>query len=210
VVDRATARMTRLVEDLLATARRSAPACDDADVDLGLAAREAAEEYDALAAARGIVVERRLRRGLTMIGDHDALRRAVGNLLSNAVRLAPAGSRITVAADRTDGWQWVAVRDLGPGIRAEDQERVFDRFWRGAESRRSRGRDRRTGLGLAIVRSIAEAHNGHVRLFSAPDVGSTFVLWFPVSGRDGPASAATPPETDPLASDDAVPRRPVR
>ncbi|MCQ0014300.1 sensor histidine kinase [Actinomadura madurae] len=136
-----------------------------------------------------------------MIGDHDALRRAVGNLLSNAVRLAPAGTAITVAADRSGGWQWIAVRDAGPGIRAEEQDRVFDRFWRGTESRRSR--DRRTGLGLAIVRSIVEAHNGHVRLFSAPDAGATFVLWFPVSaGGTGPA---VPPATDPLSVDAAHP-----
>ncbi|SPT56931.1 sensor histidine kinase [Actinomadura madurae] len=201
VVDRATTRMTRLVEDLLATARRSAPALDDADVDLGLAAREAAEEFDPLAAARGLTIERRLRDGLPMIGDHDALRRAVGNLLSNAVRLAPAGTAITVAADRSGGWQWIAVRDAGPGIRAEEQDRVFDRFWRGTESRRSR--DRRTGLGLAIVRSIVEAHNGHVRLFSAPDAGATFVLWFPVSA--GGAGPVVPPATDPLSVDAAHP-----
>jgi K+-sensing histidine kinase KdpD len=92
---------------------------------------------------------------------------------------------------------------------------VFDRFWRGAEKRRPRDRDRRTGLGLAIVRSIVEAHNGHVRLFSEPDVGSTFVLWFPVSaGTGSPAAAAVPPpmppEADPLAAGDGVPRHPVR
>ncbi|MGP4022529.1 sensor histidine kinase [Actinomadura sp. 3N407] len=195
VVDRATTRMTRLVEDLLATARRSAPAFEDADVDLGLAAREAAEEFDTLAAARGLTIERRLRDGLTVIGDHDALRRAVGNLLSNAVRLARVGTQITVAADRTGGWQWIAVRDAGPGIHADDQDRVFDRFWRGSDTRRSR--DRRTGLGLAIVRSIVEAHNGHVRLFSTPDVGSTFVLWFPLFSPTGQAPGV-PPDLDPL------------
>ncbi|GAA4153902.1 ATP-binding protein [Actinomadura keratinilytica] len=142
--------------------------------------------------------------------------RLVEDLLSNAVRLAPAGSVITIAADRPGGRQWIAVRDAGPGIRAEEQDRVFDRFWRGAETRRSRDRDRRTGLGLAIVRSIAEAHNGHVRLFSAPGAGSTFVLWFPVSAGgagtpgSGPPAGAAPPETDPLPPDGRTARRPVR
>ncbi|TDE33514.1 HAMP domain-containing histidine kinase [Actinomadura sp. 6K520] len=211
VVDRATTRMTRLVEDLLATARRSAPAFEDADVDLGSVAGEAAEEFGALAAAREVGIERRLPPGLSVIGDHDALRRAVANLLSNAVRLAPAGTAITVAAGRAGGWQWIAVRDAGPGIHPDDQDRVFDRFWRGSEARRSR--DRRTGLGLAIVRSIVEAHNGHVRLFSAPDAGSTFVLWFPPPSSAGGTSAGTsgstsggrasgsPPGLDPLAAD---------
>jgi signal transduction histidine kinase len=195
VVDRATTRMTRLVEDLLATARRSAPAFHDTDVDLAVVAREAAEEFDSLAAARRITIDRELRRGLLIIGDHDALRRAVGNLLSNAVRLAPAGSRIRVAADRSGGWQWIAVQDEGPGLDREAQSRVFDRFWRGADARRSR--DRRTGLGLAIVRHIVEAHGGHVRLFSTPREGSTFVLWLPVTDGDG-GTPQVPPSGDPL------------
>jgi signal transduction histidine kinase len=105
-VDRATTRMTRLVEDLLATARRSAPAL--ADVDLAAAAGEACEEFAPLAAERGQLLHRSLAPGLTVIGDHDALRRAVGNLLSNAVRPAPPGSRITVAAGRDGSWLWTA------------------------------------------------------------------------------------------------------
>ncbi|GAA2091410.1 sensor histidine kinase [Actinomadura alba] len=194
VVDRATTRMTRLVEDLLATARRSTPALHDTDVDPAAIAREAAEEFDPLAAGRGLTIERDLGAGPTIIGDHDALRRAVGNLLSNAVRLAPVGTRITVATGTEEGWRWIAVSDGGPGIPADDQARVFDRFWRGADVRRSR--ERRTGLGLAIVRHIVEAHGGHVRLFSEPAVGSTFVLWLPCSAADG--GAGQPPGHDPL------------
>ncbi|MCG5212002.1 ATP-binding protein [Streptosporangium soli] len=178
IVDRATTRMTRLVEDLLATARRTAPALADADVDVGAVAAEAAEEFNRLAEARALRIDRRLVSGLVTIGDHDALRRAVGNLLSNAVRLAPPGSEIGVASGRTEDWIWVAVRDAGPGLPDEDQPRVFDRFWRGETSRR----DRHTGLGLAIVRQIVESHGGHVRLFSQVGVGSTFVLWLPGRG----------------------------
>ncbi|MET9685868.1 HAMP domain-containing sensor histidine kinase [Streptomyces coeruleorubidus] len=179
-VDRATTRMTRLVEDLLATARRSAPALADADVDLAAAAGEACEEFVPLAAERAQLLHRRLAPGLTVIGDHDALRRAVGNLLSNAVRLAPPGSRITVAAGRDGSWLWTAVRDEGPGIGDDDRARVFDRFWRAKGN--GGGRDRHAGLGLAIVRQIVESHGGQVRLFSRVGEGSTFVLWFPAPG----------------------------
>ncbi|MBC6460232.1 sensor histidine kinase [Actinomadura sp. HBU206391] len=200
VVDRATTRMTRLVEDLLATARRSAPALQDTDVDLAAVAREAAEEFDSLAAGRGLTIERELGTGAVVIGDHDALRRAVGNLLSNAVRLAPVGTRITVATGAHEGWRWIAVRDGGPGIPADDQARVFDRFWRGPAGRRSR--ERRTGLGLAIVRHIVEAHAGYVRLFSEPAVGSTFVLWLPLAAADG-GTSEQPPGLDPLGGSDA-------
>ncbi|GGK81321.1 MULTISPECIES: sensor histidine kinase [Streptomyces aurantiacus group] len=181
-VDRATTRMTRLVEDLLATARRTAPALADADVDLAAAAGEACEEFVPLAAERGLVLHRRLATGLTVIGDHDALRRAIGNLLSNAVRLAPPGTRITVSTGRQDGWLWTSVQDEGPGILDDDQARVFDRFWRAKGN--GGGRDRHAGLGLAIVRQIVESHGGQIRLFSRMGEGSTFVLWFPAPGAE--------------------------
>lgn len=135
----------------------------------------------------------RLVPGLTVIGDHDALRRAVGNLLSNAVRLSSPGTRITVAAGRSGSWLWTAVRDEGPGILDDDQARVFDRFWRARAG--GGGRDRHAGLGLAIVRQIVESHGGQIRLFSRVGEGSTFVLWFPAPG-DGHANGG-PPEEQP-------------
>jgi len=192
-VDRATTRMTRLVEDLLATARRTAPALADADVDLAAAAGEACEEFAPLAAERGLVLYRSLATGLTVIGDHDALRRAMGNLLSNAVRLAPPGTRITVSAGRSEGWLWTSVQDEGPGILDDDQARVFDRFWRAKSN--GGGRDRHAGLGLAIVRQIVESHGGQVRLFSRMGEGSTFVLWFPAPGAEHMDGG--PPEEQP-------------
>ncbi|MEU8862619.1 sensor histidine kinase [Streptomyces umbrinus] len=192
-VDRATTRMTRLVEDLLATARRTAPALADADVDLAAVAGEACEEFAPLAAERGLVLHRRLTTGLTVIGDHDALRRAVGNLLSNAVRLSPPGTGITVAAGRVDGWLWASVQDEGPGILDDDQTRVFDRFWRAKGN--GGGHDRHAGLGLAIVRQIVESHGGQIRLFSTLGEGSTFVLWFPSPAADH--INATPPDEQP-------------
>jgi len=185
MVDRATTRMSRLVEDLLATARRSAETSLDADVDLSVVAREAGEE--------SFVTDRPLRLryettpGLHMIGDADALRRAAGNLLSNAVRLAPAPSTITVATGRSGSWLWLAVADEGPGLSPDDLLRVFDRFWRGADGEAADGvrRERRTGLGLAIVRQIVESHDGRVAAYSTPGNGSTFVLWLPAAGRTG-------------------------
>jgi signal transduction histidine kinase len=192
VIDRATTRMSRLVEDLLATARRDADALADTDVDVSAVAREAGEEFGAVAAARQVFLTYDLRPDLTLIGDPDALRRAAGNLLSNAVRLSPDGGAVTVSTGRRDGWLWLAVADQGPGIPAEDQARVFDRFWRGTHQ----SRERRTGLGLAIVRQITESHGGQVALFSAPGMGSTFVLWLPAADR---ADDAPPPTTSPLS-----------
>jgi signal transduction histidine kinase len=193
-IDRATTRMSRLVEDLLATARRSADALADTDVDLSVVAREAGEDIGSPAAERGLRLRYALADGLVLIGDPDALRRAVGNLLSNAVRLSPQGSAVTVTTGREGGWLWLAVSDEGPGIADDDRTRVFDRFWRGANGRGS-SRDRRTGLGLAIVRQIVESHGGQATVFSALGSGSTFVLWLPAADR---SDDAPPPVTRPV------------
>jgi signal transduction histidine kinase len=191
VIDRATDRMTRLVEDLLATARRDAGALADTDIDLASVACEAGEEFTAIAAARQVFLDYDLRPGGELIGDHDALRRAAGNLLSNAVRLSPEGATVTISTGRTGSWLWLAVADRGPGIAEEDQPRVFDRFWRGPHG----PHERRTGLGLAIVRQIAESHGGSVAVFSSPGSGSVFVLWLPARGR---APDVPPPSGSPV------------
>jgi signal transduction histidine kinase len=203
IVSRAIQRMTRLVEDLLASARRTSPAFVDADVDLAAIAGEAAEEYELLAADRELHVVRRLSPGPIAAGDASALRRAVDNLLSNAVRLARGGSELVLAVGSRNGWAWIAVRDEGPGIAAEDADRVFDRFYRSGQRQPpatvpSTGQ-RRAGLGLAIVRQIAESHGGTVALHSEVGVGSTFVIWLPErSLTNATRRAPTPPTEDPL------------
>jgi signal transduction histidine kinase len=195
VVRRASDRMARLVDDLLALARRQEPILEHEPVDLGAAIVEASDDFMVPAAARGIVLDRAIAPGVIVIGDRDALKRAVANLLENAVRLAPAGSRIRLATGSEGDRAWIAVADEGPGIAPEDQAHVFDRFWR-ADKARARA-DGGTGLGLAIVRQIAESHGGQIRLQSKPGVGSSFVIWLPVD----PAAELTPraPGATPLA-----------
>ncbi|GID30781.1 sensor histidine kinase [Paractinoplanes brasiliensis] len=194
VVDRATTRMSRLVEDLLATARRDSNATVDAEVDLSAVAREAGEE--SFVTERPLHLRYETAAGLRLIGDADALRRAVGNLLSNAVRLAPSHSTVTVATGQSGSWLWLAVADEGPGIAPADLARVFDRFWRGQDGEANGvRRERRTGLGLAIVRQIIESHGGRVAAFSPPGNGSTFVLWLPAADR---TDEEPPPSASPL------------
>ena len=178
VVKRASDRMARLVDDLLALARRQEPTLEHEPVDLGVAVTEASDDFVVPAAARNIVLDRAIAPGVVVTGDRDALKRAVANLLDNAVRLAPAGSRIRLATGSEGDRAWIAVADEGPGIAPEDQPHVFDRFWR-ADKARSRA-DGGTGLGLAIVRQIAQSHGGSIRLQSKVGVGSSFVIWLPV------------------------------
>jgi heavy metal sensor kinase len=183
VVKRASDRMARLVDDLLALARREAPVLANERVDLSRAVTEASEEFLAAAEARGIVLDRAIAPGIVVMGDQDALKRAVANLIENAVRLAPSDSRIRLAVGSERGMAWIAVSDEGPGIATEDQPRVFDRFWR-ADKARSRA-DGGTGLGLSIVRQIAQTHGGDVQLQSRLGVGSTFTIWLPVASSVG-------------------------
>jgi signal transduction histidine kinase len=193
VVKRASDRMARLVDDLLALARRQEPTFEHEPVDLGAAVAEASDDFVVPAVARNIVLDRAIAPGVIVTGDRDALKRAVANLLENAVRLTPAGSRIRLATGSEGDRAWIAVADEGPGIAAEDQAHVFDRFWR-ADKARSRA-DGGTGLGLAIVRQIAESHGGEVRLHSKPGVGSSFVIWLPIG----------PTTLDPAPRQNAVP-----
>jgi heavy metal sensor kinase len=186
VVKRASDRMARLVDDLLALARRESPTFANEQVDLGRAVTEASEEFLAPAEARGIVLDRAVAPGVIVMGDGDALKRAVANLLENAVRLAPTGSRIRLTVGSERGLAWIAVSDEGPGIAAEHQPRVFDRFWR-ADKGRSRA-DGGTGLGLSIVRQIAQSHGGDVQLQSKLGVGSTFTIWLPVANVSNEAT----------------------
>ncbi len=186
VVKRSSDRMARLVDDLLALARRQTPTLSREPVDVGGIVAEASEEFVAPAETRGITLDRAIARGVVVLGDADILKRAVTNLLENAVRLAPAGSSVRLATGSEDGKVWISVADEGPGIAAEDQPKVFDRFWR-ADKARARA-DGGTGLGLAIVRQIAELHGGQVTLRSRVGVGSTFVIWLPAATSPTPAT----------------------
>ncbi|MDH4168173.1 MAG: HAMP domain-containing histidine kinase [Acidimicrobiia bacterium] len=176
LVGRTAERMSTLVDDLLLYARQEIPD-RSAVVDLADVVADVAAEYGALAEAEGIQLLVSAPPGHVVHGDAVGLRRALANLLANAVRHTPTAGRVRVAAGREPGWVWVAVEDSGPGIAAADHGRVFQRFWRGG--RRQSAEPGRSGLGLSIVRQIMEAHGGEVRLVSVEGHGSTFSLWLP-------------------------------
>jgi signal transduction histidine kinase len=195
VVQRAAERMSHLVDDLLAYARQGAPVREFEQLDAASVVADAAAEFEVPAEARGITLESASQPGLMVVGDRVALRQALANLLANAVRLAPEGSIIRVAAGREgnpadprDQWVWIAVEDQGPGIPESHRELVFQRFWRG-DGRRAR-EEGRSGLGLTIVRQIAESHRGSIRLVSNPSGGSTFSLWLPAAPITSPIASA--------------------
>lgn len=112
-----------------------------------------------------------------LIGDRQRITEAIMNLAQNATQFTKAGDRIAIGSSVVDGKARFWVRDTGEGIAAADQERIFERFARAANSyRRSEG----AGLGLSIVQAIATAHGGIVQLYSRLGVGSTFTMIIPL------------------------------
>ncbi len=186
VIKRAIDRMARLTDDLLALARLDAPASGREPVPLAALLEDAREEFAAAAAARAVELETSVVPGRIVQGDRDVLKRAVTNLLDNAVRVAPEGSSVRLSHGELDGWAWLAVADEGPGIAPEHRASIFDRFWRADDGRSRPGGG--SGLGLAIVRQIAEAHRGSVEVYSELGEGATFVVWLPrtAEARDTP------------------------
>jgi signal transduction histidine kinase len=110
--------------------------------------------------------------------DPDRLAQVVGNLLSNAIKYTPAGGHVAVTAGIAHQELWLCVADSGPGIAAEEQQRVFEAFFR---SERDRRFPQGLGLGLTIARELALAHGGRLELDSEPGQGSRFTIVLPLS-----------------------------
>ncbi len=170
-------RLQRLVENLLDFGRMEAGAAEYRmeSVDLRPFLEELVGDFSEEVRLAGRRVELTVATPLPVIqADREALGRAVWNLLDNAAKYSPVETPISIEA-HTDGPQvTIRVHDDGPGIARDEQERIFDRFVRGADARASGAKG--TGLGLAMVRHIVSAHGGQVRVDSAPGRGSTFII----------------------------------
>jgi signal transduction histidine kinase len=173
----ASERMSRLVDDLLALARLDSAAGTREPVDISDITEEIASEFAALAFEHSIDIEQTLEPDMVVEADRLALKRAIANLVDNAIRFAPQGSDVQLTTGHSDGRFWVSVTDRGPGIAPSDHARIFDRFWR-ADRSRSRAYGG-SGLGLAIVKEVAQAHSGDVVVSSELGRGATFTLWLP-------------------------------
>jgi signal transduction histidine kinase len=168
-------RMSRFVDDLLLLAKAER---DDflrvGEVELGALTDELLDKATGLG-ERDWRLES--RGEAVMIADRQRLTQAVMGLAQNAVQHTEPGDPIWLGSDRAGSEARLWVRDSGPGVAAEDQERIFSRFARASASRR---RSEGAGLGLAIVRAIADAHGGRVTLASRPGEGATFTVIIPL------------------------------
>lgn len=178
---RAVDRMGRTVDDL-AGHGRLAIETEDGAADVAGLASEVVAEHAGPAQARGI---RLVTAGSTQTEvfelDRAAVRTVLGNLVANAVRLAPRGSVVSLDWGTKSGWAWIAVCDEGPGLPPQLHGRVFERGWRGRHERDRGDAGDRGGLGLTIARQLTEAHGGVVTLDSEEGAGSAFTVWLPLS-----------------------------
>jgi two-component system, OmpR family, sensor kinase len=182
-IDSESARMQRLVSDLLLLAQAEA----------GFKIRKERVELDTIlldvfrqarAMAKGVTVNLAQEDQAQVIGDADRLKQLLMNLVDNAIKYTPAGGTVTMSLVRDAGAVRIAIKDTGIGIPSQDLERIFDRFYR-VDKARPRGlltvSGGGTGLGLAIAKWIAETHGGKIQVESQPGKGSTFTVSLPLA-----------------------------
>ena len=180
-------RMGGLVEDLLQLARLDeGRPLTFADVCVTELCMNAVMDFRVRAGDRTVAVtglDGPAAPEVTVTADEDKVTQVVTNLLSNVLTHTPAGTPVEVAIGRRGGEAVIEVRDHGPGVRPEDAEHLFERFYRAdySRSRASGG----SGLGLAIVASVMAAHGGTARVAETPGGGLTVRLTFPANARAG-------------------------
>ena len=144
-------------------------------VELAKLVKEVTDLYEDAAEDAGVAMQATVPADLTVPADRDRLRQAMANLVDNAIKYTPRNGRVHVTAAGEGDAVVIRVADTGPGISAQDLPRIFDRLYRGDQSRTTRG----LGLGLSLVRAYVEAQGGTVTAQSEAGRGSTFTLRLP-------------------------------
>lgn len=172
-------RLSHIVDSLLFLARTDSAqsGVSLAQIDVAREIGDVAEFYSPVALDEEVRLT--CSGGAALLGDPVLFRRAVSNLLSNALKYTPAGGEIVVSARQGEHSEVeVEVSDSGCGIEEEDLPRIFDRFYRVASTRQKDPHG--SGLGLSIVKAIMELHGGRVEIASQPGKGTRVRLRFPV------------------------------
>lgn len=191
-IDAQVSRLSRLVDDLLDVTRFARGQFELArrKVDLRPILEETVNRFRVISQRHDLALE--IDAG-SYVGhwDRDRLEQVLNNLVSNAIKYSPQGGTVTVGAHHDDGRIVVFVRDEGVGIPEEDQQHLFERFYRGVnEMHDVKG----LGLGLYVTQRVVDAHGGEVRVRSKEGEGSEFSFTLPVT--EAPQPALTSPSTE--------------
>ncbi len=182
VIERNAHRLTRLVDDLLLTARIESHTLElnYSDVDLAALVADCAQEVAPYAESRGVrlVLD---TEPLTLRADTLRLTQLLNNLVSNGVKFTPDGGTVTVRTSSENGAGILEVEDTGMGIPADEQDKLFERFFRSSVAHRRSIEG--TGLGLVIAKAITERHGGRIEFESQVGEGTTFRVELPLEAE---------------------------
>jgi PAS domain S-box-containing protein len=181
IIDRNAVRLLHLVEDLLLKAQDAADTItlDKTDVDLADLIEHCVKAGVPVATARGIVLEGKAEELGTVSADPTRIGQVIDNLISNALKFTPPGGRVDVRAFAHEAGIRIEVADTGVGIPEDEQERLFERFYRTAQAQSAAVPG--AGLGLSIAKAIVEGHGGAISCRSADGAGTTFVVDLPLA-----------------------------
>jgi two-component system sensor histidine kinase SenX3 len=187
-LNKESSRLTFLVQDIIKLSRlQSEEVLATAEiVDLNEVMAEAIDRNEQLAASRKIRLVSDQAPKLEIFGNKEMLITAVKNLIENAISYSEPGTSVGIGCSAKESIAEITVTDSGAGISPENQQRIFERFYR-ADPSRSRETGG-TGLGLSIVKHVAKIHRGEIKLFSQVGVGSTFTLRIPLATASDPAT----------------------
>jgi len=181
-------RLTDLVQEIINLSRLqdSDPLQVAKELNINDLVREAVDQCETTSGARKIWVSITEGPDATVLGDREQLIMAIHNLIENAINYSPENTKVSVTTNIEEDIVEISVADQGIGIPEEELDRIFERFYRvdPARSRETGG----TGLGLSIVKHVSTKHGGEVKVWSSPNVGSTFALRLPIYIQDGGSS----------------------
>ena len=178
-------RLTDLVQEIINLSRLqdSDPLQVATENSVAELINEAVDLVKTTSEAKGISVSAKDIPEVLVLGDSEQLIMAINNLLENAINYSPENTKVSVSVTINEEIVEIVVADQGIGIPEEAQDRIFERFYRvdPARSRETGG----TGLGLSIVKHVASNHGGDVKVWSSPNVGSSFALRLPIYTPNG-------------------------
>jgi signal transduction histidine kinase len=196
IVDRNSERLLDLVSDLLFLAQIEAGklAIEVGSLDLQKVVEECVETASASAEARGVELEATIERLPKIEGDRTRLHQVLDNLLSNALKFTPSGGRVEVRLKQVGDTALLEVADNGLGIPADEQARLFERFFRSSSA--TENAIPGTGLGLTITKAIVERHGGRIEIESAEDAGTIVRVGLPTPAADSGSRSRAPSRSD--------------
>ncbi len=197
-------RLTRIVNDILtlSEAEAGAQVLVRHPINLKPLIDDLADQMQLLAMERNIQIEVHDLPDAMIEADDLWMRRAVLNLLDNAIKYSREGGKIQVSMSTDNGKVRLSIRDEGIGIAKQDQPFIFDRLFRAdpARSRQSGG----SGLGLSLVKWVVEAHNGQIQVASEPDQGADFQVELPLLASDSRGQAARMPKASQVTQNPTI------